>query len=151
MSWGHAAILAQIVLLIYFLATEWLDLFPWNDVFRASARHHLVGTAVNGLPIFVLACAFIWQAHSLMGVGVVFYALWLATQLRIWWWPYLFGASDQQREEYEKLFGRTWKFLPPIGNHPIPDAQHLVLQGFRSSSCSRSLSPISNEVERTCR
>jgi len=29
---------------------------------------------------------------------------------------------------YEKYFGRTYKFLPAIGDHPIPDAAHVLLQ-----------------------
>jgi hypothetical protein len=29
--------------------------------------------------------------------------------------------------QYKHLFSRTYKFLPPIDNHPIPDAQHVTL------------------------
>jgi hypothetical protein len=48
-----------------------------------------------------------------------------------WWWiPYFFGASEAHMQQYRKLFSRTFKFLPPIDDHLIPDAQHCVLHGL---------------------
>jgi hypothetical protein len=44
-----------------------------------------------------------------------------------WWVPYLRGASDAQRAEHDQLFGGTTTFLPPIGDHPVPNAQHVVV------------------------
>jgi len=61
--------------------------------------------------------------------------LWLAAILNQWLIPYLFGnaplgrgiSAEQHMQQYEHLFSRTYKFLPPIDNHPIPDAQHVTL------------------------
>jgi hypothetical protein len=48
-----------------------------------------------------------------------------------WWIPYLWGPTwlHSSLEWYtEHGYAETIKVLPPIGDHPIPDAQHLVLQ-----------------------
>ena len=63
-----------------------------------------------------------------MAVGVAAYAGWLALQAVGWWIPYLRGASENHLRFYEKHWARTWRFLPPIGDHPIPNAAHVALQ-----------------------
>ncbi|KLT16574.1 hypothetical protein AA980_17490 [Neobacillus vireti] len=42
-----------------------------------------------------------------------------------WWIPYLTGYPHQVRVDYEKYFHNTYKFLPAIKNHIIPDAEHV--------------------------
>jgi hypothetical protein len=44
-----------------------------------------------------------------------------------WWLPYLRGGSEPRKAEHAKLFGGTTTFLPAIGDHPIPNAQHVVV------------------------
>ena len=59
--------------------------------------------------------------------------VWLALQIRQWWLPYLFGPTALHRDfgwYFAHGYDRTIKILPEIGDRPIPDAQHLVLQGL---------------------
>ncbi|PLS03782.1 hypothetical protein CVD27_13410 [Neobacillus cucumis] len=42
-----------------------------------------------------------------------------------WWFPYFFGYPNNIRTDYEKYFKRTFKFLPKIKDHIIPDAEHV--------------------------
>jgi len=37
------------------------------------------------------------------------------------------GTTEEERAERASLFGGTTTFLPPIGDHPIPNAQHVVV------------------------
>lgn len=49
--------------------------------------------------------------------------------LYTWWIPYLFGFPNVT-PDYVKYFKRTYKFLPPIKNHIIPDAEHVGVGVF---------------------
>jgi hypothetical protein len=53
--------------------------------------------------------------------------IYLAGHVAFWWKPYLLGASEKHRREHARLFGRTWKPWPPIGDHPVPDGQHTAV------------------------
>jgi hypothetical protein len=59
---------------------------------------------------------------------VAFYALWLALQIRSWWVPYIFGATESQAERYNKVLGQSTQLLPSFGRHLPPDGLHLVIQ-----------------------
>jgi hypothetical protein len=39
--------------------------------------------------------------------------------------PYFFGFPNNVRSDYKKYFSRTYKFLPAIKDHIIPDAEHV--------------------------
>jgi hypothetical protein len=62
-----------------------------------------------------------------MIIGTLAYAWWAWLEIQSWWIPYFSGASPQWMAVYTRWFSHTYKFLPAIGNHPIPDAEHTVL------------------------
>jgi hypothetical protein len=133
--WRIAAISSQIALVLYWEITEYVNLFPWNDVAALNIRTQIRDSFVNDLPKLLFIYAFIKGIRWLIGTSIVFYAFWLAAILNQWLIPYLFGraplgrgiSTEQHMQQYRRLFSRTYKFLPPIGNHPIPDAQHVTL------------------------
>jgi hypothetical protein len=59
--------------------------------------------------------------------GLGLYGFWLYVQIGSWWVPYFRGVSPQFMRFYEHWFGNTYKFLPPIDGHPVPDAEHTVI------------------------
>jgi hypothetical protein len=61
---------------------------------------------------------------------LAFYSAWLGVQIVGWWRPYLLGAPQRHRELHQRYFGRTCRSLPPIADHPIPDAMHVVLHAL---------------------
>jgi hypothetical protein len=66
-----------------------------------------------------------------MLVGTVYTYVWLLLQIRQWWIPYLLGPTALHRDlawYYQHGYAETVKVLPPIGDRPTPDLQHLVLQ-----------------------
>ena len=67
------------------------------------------------------------RVRWLIGLASAFYAAWLVLQIQTWWVPYLRGGSARWMRIYNVWFGKTYKFLPPIDGHPIPDANHTVL------------------------
>lgn len=120
------ALVPQMVLFLYFQAVEWIDLFPWNDLAGGNPQQPL-DIALGGLQLALMA----WTSRGsrvALRVAGVFYGLWLALQVASWWPPYFFGTGNGAGEAYLRFFGRTYKFLPPIADHPVPDANHVVLQ-----------------------
>ncbi|MEH7106406.1 hypothetical protein V7083_01350, partial [Bacillus sp. JJ1764] len=49
----------------------------------------------------------------------------MVMHLLAWWIPYFTGYPHYVQADYEKYFRNTYKFLPSIKNHIIPDAEHV--------------------------
>jgi len=43
----------------------------------------------------------------------------------MWYIPYLFGASEQKRRDYEQMYAGTRHILPPRGDNPRPNLLHI--------------------------
>lgn len=127
MNWLTAATFAPLVLLAYQLCIDWLPLFPWNDRETKSARDRLLETIINYSPLLLISFGFTRASHTGWIICMVGTIVYLIGHLNAWWRPYFLGATEKEQEEYKRLFSRTYKFLPPIGNNPIPDAEHVVL------------------------
>lgn len=157
MKWLRASLFAQAILAFYFQAIQWLPLGDWNTQ-CPSGDEIACGLGNQGLsvpgyqPLGVLAfegrlraqdalyCAGLtvplwvfWFAYSrrlrwLMWMQVAFYSVWMALQIKSWWVPYAFGATDSQVQRYQRVFGQSTQLLPSFGRHLPPDGLHLVLQ-----------------------
>lgn len=73
---------------------------------------------------------FAFGIPGLMWFGVVYYFALFAEELRVWWIPYLFGASPACQEAYERIHSRTITVLPARGNNPVPNLEHTILHGL---------------------
>lgn len=124
------AVILQIVLLVYFVITTVLPLYPWNDLTPYSAAEKWTEAGVNGGLILLNLTLFLSKAKWLMLISILFWGAFLLMQLIIWWMPYLTGKHLKQfpKSLHESHFNNTLKILPPIKDHAIPDAQHNVLQ-----------------------
>ncbi len=129
LRWFKAALVLQILLLAYWLATEVVHLFPWNDIASRPGDYDLGwSVAVNALQMLAYMALFVFGSRPLAMVSAAGYGIYLALQLWIWWEPYIIGASSDWQARYAESFSRTLKLLPADGTHLAPDAQHLVLQ-----------------------
>ncbi len=126
MDWTVAAVAFQAALFVYFELHEWVSLPPWNDMSPGNPERRVA--VVLGAAQLVVIVGFSQEWLWLMGPGIAMYIAWLWLQIAGWWKPYLFGTTERHMKAYEKYFGRTYKFLPPIGDHPIPNAAHVGLQ-----------------------
>jgi hypothetical protein len=118
--------MCQAILLIYFQAVEWIDVFPWNDIRHGNGQVGLdiaIGMVMSGA-IFSTFRRF----RVAMSVASVLYAVWLWLQIDTWWLAYVRGASPAWQRTYFGFFSQTIQVLPRTGNHLPPDACHLVLQ-----------------------
>lgn len=119
------AIFCQALLAIYLQVVEWIPLGHWNNI--ANGNGQQITDIV--LPILQLAILMAywkrWRWSMLAGLAL--YGLWLYMEVKSWWIPYFRGASPQMMHFYEHWFSHTYKFLPAIDGHPVPDAEHTVL------------------------
>ncbi|HMF47957.1 MAG TPA: hypothetical protein VK603_04900 [Candidatus Saccharimonadales bacterium] len=128
-DWIRIAISSQLVMLIYFTIDNHVDLFPWNNLRSPVAE--LPSTLAAWIPFLLIMLTFVYRIRWGMVAGTVYTYVWLLLQIRQWWIPYLFGPTPLHRDfswYYEHGYTETVKVLPPIGNHPVPDLQHMSLQ-----------------------
>src|SRR5579872_6783895 len=126
MESAKLSLICQLILLLYFEAVEWIDIFPWNDVRQGNGQAGLdiaIGVVMLGAII-----ATVRRYRLAMSIAVVLYAVWLWLQIDTWWLAYIRGASPGWQRTYKRFFSQTVQVLPRVGNHLPPDACHLILQ-----------------------
>jgi hypothetical protein len=111
----------------YLLITDWVDLAPWNKVDDLPVRQKLLISVANYTPLLFIAAGVLVGGGLLPVLALLVGLIDLAMHVAYWWLPYLRGASPEQVAERDQLFGGTTTFLPAIGTHPIPNAQHVVV------------------------
>jgi hypothetical protein len=126
MSWTLAAAAAQVLLGTYLTVTDQLPLFPWNDLASVTLRERVLRLVLNSAPHFLFAWTFVRGILPAMLAAMLFYVITLAMHVDYWWRPYLVGATEGERWRYERRHARTHRFLPPRGDHPVPDGHHTV-------------------------
>lgn len=128
MNWKTIVVSSSIVVYLYLLITEWVNLSPWNDVSVSTASQKLSGTLVNALPFGLIIVAFLFDLRPLKILAIGLFVFWIGVHIAWWWAPYFWGTTETHLETYARLFGRTYKFLPARGSNPIPNAQYVTLQ-----------------------
>ena len=127
MNLAVIAAIAAIALAVYLIVTDWVSLAPWNKVEDVPIRQKLLLSLTNYTPLLFIAFAVLQENRILMALALFVGAVDLLMHVVYWWLPYLRGTTDEQSAERASLFGGTTTFLPPIGDHPIPNAQHVVV------------------------
>jgi hypothetical protein len=116
-----------VVLAAYLLVTDWVDLGPWNNIDDLPIRQKALISLANYSPLLFIAFAVAQPSRLLVGLALIVGIIDLVMHVAYWWLPYLRGTTDAERAERARMFGGTTTFLPSIGNHPIPNAQHVVV------------------------
>ena len=126
-GWTTAAVVVPLTLLAYLLVLDFVDLFPWNDLSAVGVREQVLGLLVNDLIVLLIATAFMQARHVFHLLAVLASWLFLLGHVVAWWIPYLYGSSTQAIQEHARYYSRTMTFLPPIQDHPTPNAAHVVV------------------------
>ena len=130
MNWKPVVTTVALITYLYILITEWVDLFPWNDVARSTASQKLSGSLVNAVPFGLIILAIALDILALRLLVVALLVAWLGIHFAWWWVPYFSGTSADHLEQYARYFARAYKFLPPRGTNPIPTAQYVVMEAL---------------------
>lgn len=121
-----AAVTATVVWLGWLVLTEWVPMYPLNDL-RASSRATRARRALLTYPagLLIIIGIVLNQTWSLvmalvLAIGVV------VGHVVYWWMPYIGVAVQPQVEIYQREFSRTVTAVPAEGHLVAVDAQHLV-------------------------
>jgi hypothetical protein len=125
-----AAIGLQVVLLVYHQITTQVDLFPFNGARFSKTWEKALECGINGVLMSLAPIGFAFGIRGLMWYGVVYYFVLFAEELRVWWVPYFFGATQRWQEAYDRIHSRTIKVLPARGKKPVPNLEHTILHGL---------------------
>jgi hypothetical protein len=121
-----AALTATLVWLGWLVLTDWVPMYPLNDLESSSANtraRRALATYPTGL--LIAAGVLVDQTWSLvvallLAVGLV------VGHITYWWLPYLGVAVRPQVEIYQREFSRTVQAVPVQGHLVGVDLQHLV-------------------------
>ncbi len=150
----NAAVVCQLLLLAYHQTTTWLDLYPFNGVRGYSRNERLAEAGANAVLMSLAPIGFVFRIEALMIFGVFYYFILFGIELIIWWVPYFtvpsgrwrsiyngllslatsnFGSGDalaHWTSVYQRLHRDTITLLPPRGNRPVPNLEHMILHAW---------------------
>ncbi len=132
-------LITQLILTLYFQLIFWVRLGNLNAqtnftpvykllIEKKLSIEDLAFLILFMIPVLVFYIGYIKNKYWLMVLSMIFYLAWLILQLTTWWVPYIFGASDEWYEVYNRTFLNTHKILPSWGRHLAPDTMHLIIQ-----------------------
>jgi hypothetical protein len=113
--------------LLWLIVTEWVPMFPLNDLRPDNHRGRVLAAAINYPFPLAVAAGVAWHRPWSLTVALAVCALTVAGHVRSWWVPYFGGSTEAQREAYRREYGRTLKILPTEGHGVVIDVQHMVV------------------------
>lgn len=121
------AIIVPLVWLGWLMLTEWVPMYPLNDITPGNLRHRLLAASINyPFPLLIAGGVALHQTWSLIAATVLC-VLVLIGHVQSWWVPYFGTATPEQRETYVRDYSRTLKIIPTEGHDVVIDVQHLVV------------------------
>lgn len=121
------ALSLPLIWLAWLALSEWVPMFPLNDLRPGNLRPRLLAATINyPFPLLIAAGIALREPWSLIA-AVALCGLILAGHLGSWWLPYFGVSSAAQREVYARDYARTLKILPTAGHAIVPDVQHMAV------------------------
>jgi len=130
-------LIIQCILFLFMILHDWVAFPPLTNLAALKKAHsfkfRLMGSFVNGIlvlvPLIVTFLSFgspfpLWSRLLFTGI----YGLLTIGTITAWWIPYFGGrylihGNQAGFEEYRD----THSFLPPIGDHIVPNTLHVIL------------------------
>lgn len=115
---------------------DWISVKPFNNIQALKAADsnawRLFGSCLNGffvlIPLMLTLKYFDGATIPLSAALTIFsfyFFISIGTILS-WWLPYFFGSSNKHKANFKK-FADTHHFLPPRGDHVVPNTLHVIL------------------------
>ncbi|WP_433203863.1 hypothetical protein ACQP00_34900 [Dactylosporangium sp. CS-047395] len=121
------AVAVPLAWLLWLVLTEWVPMYPLNDLRPGNLRDRVLAACVNyPFPLAIAAGVALHRPWSL-AVALVLCGLCVLGHVRAWWLPYFGRASAGQAEQYRREYARTLKILPTDGHAVVIDVQHIVV------------------------
>jgi hypothetical protein len=117
-------VIMPLIFLAYQILIDFVDMFPFNDIHSRDKRLRKYEVLGNYPPLLIISICFLIPSLVSHSVGLVLTLIIFIMHLLSWWIPYFFGFPAKVKSDYGRYFNRTYKFLPPIRDHIVPDAEH---------------------------
>jgi hypothetical protein len=127
MNWNYLTIAAQVSCTAWFFLTHWVPLPPLNDLKEEAFSNERATNLVLHFFQAASIAGFIFHINWLMWLGALFWTISFAGHLISWWLPYFLGWPKAFLKNAEVDNAKTYHFLPPRKNHPIPDLNHCII------------------------
>jgi len=124
------AISLQLLLLVYHQLTTLFDFYPFNGIRFSQPKERYTEAVINFTLMVLPLLGYLFKISSLMRFGAAFYFILFACEIATWFVPYFFGASPKWQEIYSRVQGRTIMLIPPRGQNPTPNLEHLILMAL---------------------
>jgi hypothetical protein len=120
------AAVTPLVWLGWLVLTDWVPMYPVNDLERRDHRQRVVG-ALTTYPagLLVSAGVVIGQSWSLVTAVIIAGSV-VVGHVAGWWLPYAGVGVGPQRTLYREEYSRTVSVLPKAGHDVVVDVQHMV-------------------------
>ncbi len=118
---------------------DWVDIPGWTHGTQVQSivgrRKLWIATLINAtFPGFAVALAiYFWnrpKPELVADYWVIYCAVTLVSAIAMWWIPYFFGTSEQQRRDYSRMYAGTRQVLPPRGDNPRPNLLHICFHAL---------------------
>lgn len=120
-------VFVPLVWLGWLVLTDWVPMFPLNDLRSDNRRERLLAAAINyPFPLLIAGGVALHETWSLI-VALSLCGLAVLGHLGNWWLPYFGHSTPRQREQYQREYARTLKILPTEGHAVVIDVQHMVV------------------------
>ena len=139
--WGIALGLA-IVSFIYYELTTLIDLYPFNNVRGSTPSERSTEAVINGIPLLVAAILIALSAIPVVKwlafVAAAVVGILAIMGLLLWWLPYVADVTvpwatvpgTTWAELHARTYAETIIVVPPIGNRPRPNLEHMILHAL---------------------
>jgi hypothetical protein len=117
----------QLLLFVYHQVTTLFDLYPFNGARFSQPKERLAEAAFNGALMVWPPIVYGFGWTRTMPYAAMYYLVLFVCVIATWFVPYIFGGSKKWTEIYSRVQGRTLLLLPPRGDHPNPNIEHLIL------------------------
>jgi hypothetical protein len=120
-------------------AHDLVDIPGWTHGSQVRAlvgqRKLWLATFVNSIfPGVAAAFAFYYwnkpKPGFVTGYWVLYCAVTVASAIAMWYVPYLFGTTDEQKRDYATMYAGTRQLLPARGDNPRPNLLHLCFHAL---------------------
>jgi hypothetical protein len=134
--------LFSVLILLQFLvvvAHDLVDVPGWTHGSQVQAmlgrRKLWLATLVNAVFPGIAAGLAIWfwqrpKPGLVADYWLVYCAVTLASAIAMWYVPYLFGAGEDKKRDYSRMYAGTRQVLPPRGDNPRPNLLHVCFHGL---------------------
>ena len=128
-----------IVQFVVVVAHDWIDIpgiVCGSQVQAVIGRRKMAwATVINALfPGFAVALALRFfhapKPHYALWYWLVYTGITVASAFFMWWVPYLFGGSAENRGLYRKMYAGTWFVLPERQGDRGPNLLHLCFHAL---------------------